>query len=205
MTAKSRVKLRRVGGLVAATLLTILAASPVGAETPSPDGDDQVTGQSYVRQTAVPTGIAHCNNTATKPAGDNNPNDADVDSNDGGSRRQGNEPYSVIDPTDPTHIFAGWNDYCLTDLAAGWKGFAYASTAAKLDRLDSAGLSAGHLGGGHGVAAVRRPHRCRGPDCHIRQGRQPVRRRHRLQSGQAIQRRRVRRDYGTNRRGGLPG
>ena len=102
MTAKSRVKLRRVGGLVAATLLTILAASPVGAQTPSPDGDDKVTGQTYVRHDGgTDTGIAHCNNTATNPAPDNDTSDADVDSNDGGSRRQGNEPYSVIDPTEP--------------------------------------------------------------------------------------------------------
>ena len=47
------------------------------------------------------TGIAHCNNTGTDEAGDNNPDDADVDSNDGGSRRQGNEPFTVVDPTNP--------------------------------------------------------------------------------------------------------
>ena len=102
MTAKPRLKTRRVGGLLAATLLTILAASPVGAQSPSPDGDDKVTGQTYVRHDGgTDTGIAHCNNTATNPAPDNDTSDADVDSNDGGSRRQGNEPYSVIDPTNP--------------------------------------------------------------------------------------------------------
>ena len=63
--------------------------------------------------------------TLRDEAGDDNPNDADVDSNDGGSRRQGNEPYSVVDPTDPDLVVAGWNDYCLTDLGAGWQGFAY--------------------------------------------------------------------------------
>jgi hypothetical protein len=126
MTAMPRLKLRRASGLLAATLLTILAASPVGAQTPSPDGDDKVTGQTYVRHDGgTDSGIAHCNNTATNPAPDNDTSDADVDSNDGGSRRQGNEPYSVIDPTEPSHIFAGWNDYCLTDLAAGWQGFAF--------------------------------------------------------------------------------
>jgi hypothetical protein len=44
---------------------------------------------------------------------------------DGGSRRQANEPFSVVDPTDPETVVAGWNDYCLTDLGAGWQGFAF--------------------------------------------------------------------------------
>jgi hypothetical protein len=126
MTRDSRLTLRRVGGLVAAMLLAILAASPVSAQTPSADGDDKVTGQAYIRHDGgTDTGIAHCNNTATDPAPDNITTDADVDSNDGGSRRQGNEPYSIIDPTEPSHVFAGWNDYCLTDLGAGWQGFAF--------------------------------------------------------------------------------
>ena len=30
-----------------------------------------------------------------------------------------------IDPTNTSHVFAGWNDYCLTDLGAGWQGFAF--------------------------------------------------------------------------------
>ena len=48
-----------------------------------------------------------------------------MDSNDGGNRRQGNEPTVAIDPTDPDVIVAGWNDYCQTDLAAGWMGLAF--------------------------------------------------------------------------------
>ncbi|HUF58095.1 MAG TPA: sialidase family protein, partial [Actinomycetota bacterium] len=51
----------------------------------------------------------------------------DADTTDGGSRRQGNEPFTVIDPTDPDLIVAGWNDYCLSDLGAGWQGFAYST------------------------------------------------------------------------------
>ena len=123
MTARgSALAIAGLSGLVAAVVMV----APSNAQTPSADGDDKITGQAYVRHDGgTDTGIAHCNNTATNPAGDNNPNDADVDSNDGGSRRQGNEPYSVIDPTEPSHVFAGWNDYCLTDLAAGWQGFAY--------------------------------------------------------------------------------
>lgn len=92
------------------------------------NGDDKVTGQMYVRHDGgTDAGIAHCNNTATDEAGDNDPTDGDADSNDGGSRRQGNEPFSVIDPTNSDLIVAGWNDYCLTDLGAGWEGFAYST------------------------------------------------------------------------------
>jgi len=112
--------------LAAGIAAALLAAAPISAQTPSADGDDKITGQPYVRHDGgTDAGIDHCNNSATDPAGDNVPDDGDVDSNDGGSRRQGNEPYTVIDPTDPDHVFAGWNDYCLTDLAAGWQGFAY--------------------------------------------------------------------------------
>ena len=126
MTSLDRRLARRFTAAAAAALLTLAAAAPATALTPSADGDDKVTGQTYVRHDGgSDAGIDHCNNTASNPAPDNNPNDADVDSNDGGSRRQGNEPYSVIDPTDPSHVFAGWNDYCLTDLGAGWQGFAY--------------------------------------------------------------------------------
>jgi hypothetical protein len=126
MTTTDRGALRRLMATAAAAVLTLSAAAPATALTPSADGDDKVTGQAYVRHDGgTDTGIAHCNNTASSPAPDNNPNDADIDSNDGGSRRQGNEPYSIIDPTEPSHVFAGWNDYCLTDLGAGWQGFAY--------------------------------------------------------------------------------
>ena len=111
---------------VTGVLATVAMVTPSSAQVPSSDGDDQISGQNYVRHDGgTDSGIAHCNNTASNPAGDDNLTDADVDSNDGGSRRQGNEPYSVIDPTDPSHVFAGWNDYCLTDLGAGWQGFAY--------------------------------------------------------------------------------
>ena len=53
--------------------------------------------------------------------------DGDVDSNDGGNRRQGNEPTVAIDPTNPNIVVAGWNDYCQTDLAAGWMGLGFST------------------------------------------------------------------------------
>jgi hypothetical protein len=115
-----------VAGLAGLVVAAVVSVTPSSAQTPSGDGDDKVSGQLYVRHDGgTDTGIAHCNNPGSNPAGDNNPNDADVDSNDGGTRRQGNEPYSVIDPTNPAHVYAGWNDYCLTDLGAGWQGFAF--------------------------------------------------------------------------------
>jgi hypothetical protein len=102
------------------------ASTPLVGQTVSGDGDDLVTGQTYVRHDGgTDTGIQHCNNTLTNPAPDDKLDDADADSNDGGSRRQGNEPYVLVDPTDPDTIVAGWNDYCLSDLGAGWEGFAY--------------------------------------------------------------------------------
>ena len=116
----------RMFALAAGLAAALAIASPLAAQTPSDDGDDKVTGQHYVRHDGgSDIGIAHCNDDGTDDAGDNDLTDSDVDSNDGGSRRQGNEPYSVIDPTNPDHVYAGWNDYCLTDLAAGWQGFAY--------------------------------------------------------------------------------
>jgi hypothetical protein len=32
-----------------------------------------------------------------------------------------------VDPTDPDTVVAAWNDYCLTDLGAGWHLFAYST------------------------------------------------------------------------------
>ena len=112
-----------------ALLVTILLAAPAYGQTPSGDGDDKVTGQPYVRHDGgSDTGIAHCNNAASNPT-PVDPSGGDADPNDGGSRRQGNEPFVAIDPTNPNLIVAGWNDYCLTDLGAGWQGFAYSLDA----------------------------------------------------------------------------
>ena len=119
--------------LLALASALILAMGSVGgaiAQTPSADGDDKVTGQPYVRHDGgTDAGIDHCNDSGTDEAADDDPDDGDVDSNDGGSRRQGNEPFSIVDPTDPDTVVAGWNDYCLTDLGAGWQGFAYSLDA----------------------------------------------------------------------------
>ena len=119
---------REVIAFLAVVVGFALAAPAIGQTTVGgSDGtDDQVSGQTYVRHDGgSDQGIQHCNDNATSPAPDDVPDDGDADSNDGGSRRQGNEPFSVIDPTDPETVVAGWNDYCLSDLGAGWQGFAF--------------------------------------------------------------------------------
>jgi hypothetical protein len=104
--------------------MSLVAA--VGPVDPAADGDDAVTGQIFVRHDGgTDRAIAECNNSATSTVPDTDPNDGDTDINDGGSRRQDNEPYAVIDPTDPDTVVTGWNDYCQTDLGAGWQGFGY--------------------------------------------------------------------------------
>jgi len=123
--------MRRTFIVVVSLLLGIVLTAPAIGQSSiggTDRSDDQVTGQAYVRHDGgTDAGIRHCNNKATNPAEDDDPDDADVDSNDGGRRRQANEPFSVVDPTDPDTVVAGWNDYCLTDLGAGWQGFAYST------------------------------------------------------------------------------
>jgi len=108
-----------------AILLAISTIVPVSAAVVVDGDDDAVTGRRWVRHDGGDdAAIRHCNDDSTSPEPDD-PNDADLDSNDGGSRRQANEPYSVVDPTDTDTVVSGWNDYCLTDLSAGWQGFGF--------------------------------------------------------------------------------
>jgi hypothetical protein len=116
------VTLLATGTLLVSSVGPALAVEVVGDET-----DDKVTGVTCVRHDGgTDQAIAHCNDGSTDVAPDPTPDtDGDIDSNDGGNRRQGNEPFAVIDPTDPDTVVAGWNDYSQTDLGAGWQGFAY--------------------------------------------------------------------------------
>jgi hypothetical protein len=109
--------------LLAGSIRPTAAVSPID---PGADGDDRVTSQLFVRHDGGnDRAITECNDSSTSTAPDTDPNDGDSDNNDGGSRRQGNEPVVVVDPTDPDTVVAGWNDYCQTDLGAGWQGFGY--------------------------------------------------------------------------------
>ena len=118
---------RLLGALIAASAILGSTVSPtLGVGVVGDGTDDKVTGEQCVRHDGgTDQAIDHCNDAGTDSAADDVAGDGDTDSNDGGSRRQGNEPFVVIDPTDPDTLVAGWNDYSQTDLGAGWQGFAY--------------------------------------------------------------------------------
>jgi hypothetical protein len=122
-------RLRIVVGLVAsaATALTPLAIAAPTMAAPPTDVAVSDDGPYTRHDGGTDQAIAHCGNAATDPDPDDVSGDGDVDSNDGGNRRQGNEPAVAIDPTNPDVIAAGWNDYCQTDLAAGWMGLGFST------------------------------------------------------------------------------
>jgi hypothetical protein len=107
-------------------LLAALGAGALPSNAAPSEPDDRVTPAiEYVRHDGgTDRAIQHCSDTSTSTAPDV-PNDGDTDSNDGGAFRQGNEPTVAIDPTNPSLVFAAWNDYCDTDLGGGWMGLAY--------------------------------------------------------------------------------
>lgn len=108
--------------LALAAIVCTLAALGV---SPAALADDKVSGQTYFRHDGgTDAEIVECNNPSTNPAFVA-PSGGDADPNDGGTRRQGNEPASVIDPTDDQTIIASWNDACSADLGSQWQGFAY--------------------------------------------------------------------------------
>jgi hypothetical protein len=121
-------RILRLSGLATATVLLAASLTNVAADA-APTTDFAVTDDgAYTRHDGgTDQAIQHCADPTTSPAPDNIPDDGDVDSNDGGNRRQGNEPTVAIDPTNPNVIVAGWNDYCQTDLAAGWMGLAFST------------------------------------------------------------------------------
>ena len=123
-------------GLVAAVLVTALAV-PAAQAQPAVDAvDDLVSDQLYVRHDGgTDAAIELCN--SQDPA-------------DFGNNIQNNEPFSVVSPTNPDLIVAGWNDYC-----SDWMGLGVLDRRRRdLDELARPRLSAGHLGRGHAVAGV---------------------------------------------------
>jgi hypothetical protein len=78
-----------------------LAATSVGS-------DSRVTRQRYVRHDGgTDAAIQICNSTA--PA-------------DYGNKTVNNEPFSVVNPQDPSLVIAGWNDYC-----SDWMGLGFST------------------------------------------------------------------------------
>jgi hypothetical protein len=112
-------------GIVALVALSGVVA--VGGLPPAADFAVTDDGAYTRHDGGVDQAITHCGDGATDEAGDEGPDDGDVDSNDGGNRRQGNEPTLAIDPTNPDVLATGWNDYCQTDLAAGWMGLGFST------------------------------------------------------------------------------
>jgi hypothetical protein len=112
----------------AATLTLATAAQAVTVTTGGTDGtDDKVSDHSYVRHDGgTDAAIQECSSDATNPAPvAATPGDADP--NDGGGERQQNEPAVAVDPTDPTHVVASWNEYCTSDMVGGFLGLGFST------------------------------------------------------------------------------
>lgn len=123
-------RLRLLVGIVASAATVLAPVAIAGTSSAAPPPSDVAVSDDgpYTRHDGgTDQAIAHCGNSASDPAPDNVANDGDADSNDGGNRRQGNEPTVAIDPTNPDVVVAGWNDYCMTDLAAGWMGLGFST------------------------------------------------------------------------------
>lgn len=121
---------RLLAGIVASAATVLIPVAMAGTSSAVPPPSDFAVSDDgpYTRHDGgTDQAVEHCGNPATATAADDVANDGDVDSNDGGNRRQGNEPSVAIDPTNPDVIVAGWNDYCMTDLAAGWMGLGFST------------------------------------------------------------------------------
>jgi hypothetical protein len=104
------------------------AAWAVTVSSGGTDGtDDKVSDHVYVRHDGgTDAAIQECSSDASNPA----PVAAtpgDLDPNDGGGERQQNEPAVAVDPTDPTHVVASWNEYCTSDMVGGFLGLGFST------------------------------------------------------------------------------
>ena len=124
-----RISARRlVAAILATGVLATASVSPALAVGVIGDGtDDKVTAVACVRHDGgTDQAIQHCNDASSSGAVAA-PANGDLDPNDGGKFRQDNEPFAVIDPTDPDVVVTGWNDYSQTDLSAGWQGIGFST------------------------------------------------------------------------------
>jgi hypothetical protein len=89
--------------------------------------DDKVSDHAYVRHDGgTDPAIQECSSDATDPTAVP-ATAADLDPNDGGGEKQQNEPAVAVDPTDPTHVVASWNEYCTSDLGYGFLGLGFST------------------------------------------------------------------------------
>ena len=124
-----RIRARRLVAVILATgVLVTASVSPALAVGVIGDGtDDKITAVTCVRHDGgTDQAIQHCNDPASSDTVVP-PANGDTDPNDGGKFRQDNEPFAVIDPTDPDVVVAGWNDYSMSDLSAGWQGLGFST------------------------------------------------------------------------------
>lgn len=125
----TRLRARRLLATLFATgMLATASVSPALAVGVIGDGtDDKVTAVTCVRHDGgTDQAIVHCNDGSSSDAVVD-PANGDADPNDGGKYRQDNEPFAVIDPTDPNVVITGWNDYSMSDLSAGWQGLGFST------------------------------------------------------------------------------
>jgi hypothetical protein len=124
--------MRRMTLAASVSAVLVCAFSPaawaVTVENGGPDStDDKVSDHAYVRHDGgTDAAIEECSSDASDPA----PVDAtadDADPNDGGGEKQQNEPAVAVDPTDPTHVVASWNEYCHSDRADGFLGLGFST------------------------------------------------------------------------------
>ena len=171
-------------------------ALPSSAQIPSTDGDDQVSGQPYVRHDGgTDTGIAHCNDETSLDDGED-PAPSPPTRHDGRRQPPPGQRALLRGRPDRPRPGRGRLERLLPDRPrrrlAGVR--VLDRSRRDVDRLDRARLPAGHVGRRDGVTAVRQPHRRRRPDRGLRQRGQPLRRRDLVQPRGADQRRRLRGD-----------
>ena len=116
-----------VGAVLALGLGTAAQAATVS--TGGADGtDDKVSDHGYVRHDGgTDPAIEECSSDRLQ-FGCGRPTTAtDADPNDAGGEKQQNEPATAVDPTDPTHVVASWNEYCTSDLGYGFLGLGFST------------------------------------------------------------------------------
>jgi hypothetical protein len=101
--------MRKLIALMAVVSTAAAFAIPgVAIAAPTVGADTRVTGQTYVRHDlGTDATIEICNSEAPE---------------DFGNFTQNNEPFSVVSPTNPDLVIAGWNDYC-----SDWMGLGFST------------------------------------------------------------------------------
>ena len=114
--------------LGASVTLALATAAQAAVSTGGADGtDDKVSDHAYIRHDGgTDAAIQECNSDASDPAPVAATAD-DLDPNDGGGEKQQNEPATAVDPTDPTHVVASWNEYCHSDRPDGFLGLGFST------------------------------------------------------------------------------